>query len=55
MKNTLNSVAAKLSLLTSLFVLGVIALMSRGVLSQIERGLVGEMSVRARFFARSSR
>jgi two-component system sensor histidine kinase VicK len=55
MKNPLNSVAAKLSLLTSLFVLSVIGLMSRGILTQIERGLVGEMSVRARFFARSAR
>ncbi len=53
--NPLRSVAAKLSLLTSLLVLGVIALMSRGVLTQIERGLTGEMSVRARFFARSAR
>ncbi|MDE2490571.1 MAG: HAMP domain-containing protein [Elusimicrobia bacterium] len=53
--NPLRSVAAKLSLLTSLFVLGVIALMSRGVLAQIERGLVGQMQVRAQFFARSAR
>lgn len=53
--NPLRSVAAKLSLLTSLFVLGVIGLMSRELFRQTERGLVGEMRVRAEFFARSSR
>lgn len=53
--NPLRSIAAKLSLLTSLLALGVIALMSRGVFQQIEAGLVGEMSVRADFFARSAR
>jgi sensor histidine kinase regulating citrate/malate metabolism len=53
--NPLRSLAAKLSLLTCLFVLGVIALMSRQIVSGIEDGLIGEMKVRAEFFARSSR
>lgn len=53
--NPLRSLAAKLSLLTCLFVLGVIALMSRQIVSGIEEGLIGEMKVRAEFFARSSR
>ncbi len=49
------SLGAKLSLLTCLFVLGVIALMARQIVSGIEEGLIGEMKVRAVFFARSSR
>ena len=53
--NPLRSVAAKLSLLTSLCVLGVIALMSRQLSKQTEQALVGEMRVRADFFARSAR
>ena len=53
--NPLRSLAAKLSLLTCLFVLGVIGLMSRQIVSGIEEGLIGEMKVRAEFFARSSR
>jgi len=53
--NPLRSLAAKVSLLTCLFVLGVIALMSRQIVSGIEDGLIGEMKVRAEFFARSSR
>lgn len=53
--NPLRSIAAKISLLTSLLALGVIGLMSRGVFQQIEAGLVGEMRVRAEFFARSAR
>jgi len=53
--NPLRSIAAKISLLTSLLALGVIVLMSRGVFQQIEAGLVGEMRVRAEFFARSAR
>jgi len=53
--NPLRSLAAKLSLLTCLFVLGVIGLMSRQIVNGIEKGLIGEMKVRAEFFARSSR
>ncbi|PIR19367.1 MAG: hypothetical protein COV48_02405, partial [Elusimicrobia bacterium CG11_big_fil_rev_8_21_14_0_20_64_6] len=53
--NPLRSIAAKLSLLTCLFVLGVIALMARQIVNGIENGLIGEMTVRAEFFARSSR
>ncbi|MDE2142125.1 MAG: HAMP domain-containing protein [Elusimicrobia bacterium] len=53
--NPFRSIAAKISLLTSLLALGIIALMSHGVLRQIETGLVGEMRVRAEFFARSAR
>jgi signal transduction histidine kinase len=53
--NPLRSLAAKLSLLTCLFVLGVIALMARQIVGGIEEGLIGEMKVRAEFFARSSR
>ncbi|MDD5303574.1 MAG: ATP-binding protein [Elusimicrobia bacterium] len=53
--NPLRSLAAKLSLLTCLFVLGVIALMARQIVGGIEVGLIGEMKVRAEFFARSSR
>jgi signal transduction histidine kinase len=55
MMNPLRSIAAKLSLLTGLLALGVIALMSRGIFQQIEAGLLGEMGVRAEFFARSAR
>lgn len=53
--NPFRSVAAKLSLLTSLFTLGVLAVVSQGIFRQIEQGLIGEMRVRAEFFARSSR
>ena len=53
--NPLRSLAAKLSLLTCLFVLGVIGLMARQIVGGIEEGLIGEMKVRAEFFARSSR
>ena len=53
--NPLRSLAAKLSLLTCLFVLGVIGLMARQIVNGIEEGLIGEMKVRAEFFARSSR
>lgn len=53
--NPLRSLAAKLSLLTCLFVLGVIGLMARQIFTGIEDGLIGEMKVRAEFFARSSR
>lgn len=53
--NPLRSLAAKVSLLTCLFVLAVIALMARQIVSGIEEGLIGEMKVRAAFFARSSR
>jgi signal transduction histidine kinase len=53
--NPLRSLAAKLSLLTCLLVLGVIALMARQIVGGIEEGLIGEMRVRAEFFARSSR
>jgi signal transduction histidine kinase len=55
MLNPLRSLAAKLSLLTCLFVLAVIGLMARQIVSGIEEGLIGEMKVRAEFFARSSR
>jgi signal transduction histidine kinase/HAMP domain-containing protein len=55
MMNPLRSLAAKLSLLTCLFVLGVIGLMARQIFTGIEDGLIGEMKVRAEFFARSSR
>ncbi|MEK7383577.1 MAG: ATP-binding protein [Elusimicrobiota bacterium] len=53
--NPLRSLAAKLSLLTSLFTLGVLALVSQGIFRQIEQGLIGEMRVRAEFFSRSAR
>ncbi|HAZ06926.1 MAG TPA: hypothetical protein DCZ01_00040 [Elusimicrobia bacterium] len=53
--NPLRSLAAKLSLLTCLLVLGVIVLMARQIVNGIEEGLIGEMKVRAEFFARSSR
>lgn len=53
--NPLRSLAAKLSMLTCLFVLAVIALMARQIVGGIEEGLIGEMKVRAEFFARSSR
>jgi signal transduction histidine kinase len=53
--NPLRSLAAKLSLLTCLFVLAVIGLMARQIVGGIEEGLIGEMKVRAEFFARSSR
>ena len=53
--NPLRSLAAKLSLLTSLFVLVVIMALSQSIFKQIESGLIGEMRVRAGFFARSSR
>jgi PAS domain S-box-containing protein len=53
--NPLRSVAAKVSLLTCLFVLSVIALMAQRLLRQTETALMGEMKIRAEFFARSSR
>ncbi|MCM2304918.1 MAG: ATP-binding protein [Elusimicrobia bacterium] len=53
--NPLRSLSAKLSLLTCLLVLSVIGLMARQIVSGIEEGLIGEMKVRAEFFARSSR
>ena len=53
--NPLRSMTVKLSVLTCLFVLGVIALMSRRLLQRTEQGLFSEMKVRAEFFARSSR
>lgn len=53
--NPLKSVAFKLSVLTSFFVLLVIGLMARRLIAQAEDGLVREMTVRADFFARSSR
>jgi len=53
--NPFRSLAAKISLLTSLLTLGVIAWMSQGVFNQIQAGLAGEMRVRAEFFARSAR
>lgn len=53
--NPLRSLSAKLSLMTCLLVLGVIALMARQIVGGIEEGLIGEMKVRAEFFARSSR
>jgi signal transduction histidine kinase len=49
------SVAFKLSVLSSLLVLIVIAAMARQVLAQIEDSLVAEMRLRAEFFARSCR
>ncbi|MDO8756571.1 MAG: ATP-binding protein [Elusimicrobiota bacterium] len=53
--NPLRSLSAKVSILTCLLVLGVIALMARQIVGGIEKGLIGEMTVRAEFFARSSR
>jgi len=53
--NPLRSVALKLSLLTSLCVLAVIGLMAQRILVGIEQGFIGEMKVRAEFFARESR
>lgn len=53
--NPLRSLAAKISLVTSLLTLGVIALLSQTVARQIRAGLVGEMTVRAQFFARAAR
>ncbi|MBI5241467.1 MAG: HAMP domain-containing protein [Elusimicrobia bacterium] len=53
--NPLRSMTVKLSVLTCLFVLGVIGLMSRRLLQRTEQGLFTEMKVRAEFFARSSR
>ncbi|MBI3564048.1 MAG: HAMP domain-containing protein [Elusimicrobia bacterium] len=53
--NPLRSLSAKISILTSLLALAVIAAMSRGVIDQVQNGLVGEMRVRAEFFARSAR
>jgi hypothetical protein len=49
------SVAFKLSILTSFFILAVIGLMARWIDRGVEEGLIGEMRVRAEFFARSSR
>jgi len=53
--NPFKSVAFKLSMLTSVFVLMVIGLMARWLFRGVEQGLIGEMTVRAEFFARSSR
>ena len=53
--NPFRSLAAKLSLLTCLLVLGVIGLMARQIVNGIEEGLIAEMKVRVEFFARSSR
>jgi signal transduction histidine kinase len=53
--NPLRSMTVKLSVLTCLFVLGVIGLMSQRLLQKAEQGLLSEMKVRAEFFARSSR
>ncbi|MBI3554390.1 MAG: HAMP domain-containing protein [Elusimicrobia bacterium] len=53
--NPLRSISFKLSVLTSLCVLAVIGLMARRIFSGIEEGLIGEMKVRAQFFARQSR
>ncbi|MBI4386549.1 MAG: HAMP domain-containing protein [Elusimicrobia bacterium] len=55
MLRKLNSVAVKLSLLSSLFVLGVIGLMAERILQESRRAFVAEMSVRAEFFARACR
>lgn len=49
------SVAFKLSVLSSLFALGVIGLMAHQILRQIERSFLSEMGLRAEFFARSCR
>ncbi|MBI5244039.1 MAG: HAMP domain-containing protein [Elusimicrobia bacterium] len=49
------SVAFKLSLLSSLFVLGVIAIMARSIFRQIEQSMFAEMRLRTEFFARSCR
>ncbi len=49
------SVAFKLSLLTCLFVLAVIALMARAILQGAEDGFIGQMRVRSEFFARRAR
>ncbi|MBI3552841.1 MAG: HAMP domain-containing protein [Elusimicrobia bacterium] len=51
----MRSLSSKLSLLTSLFVLGVIAVMAQRILTATEQSLLAEMRVRAEFFARSSR
>jgi signal transduction histidine kinase len=53
--NPLRSIAFKLSLLTSICVLGAIGLMARQIFNRTEEGLIGEMKVRAEFFARQSR
>lgn len=49
------SIAFKLTLFTSLFVLAVIGLMARRILQATESGLLSEMQLRGEFFARSSR
>lgn len=49
------TVAFKLSGLTSVLVLGVIAIMAQSLFHQAERGLLNEMSVRAEFFSRGVR
>lgn len=49
------SIAFKLTLVTSLFVLAVIALMARHLLQATETALLNEMRLRGEFFARSSR
>lgn len=49
------SIGFKLSLFTSLFVLGVIAVMAQRIFTNIERALISEMSLRAQFFGRSCR
>jgi signal transduction histidine kinase len=53
--NPLRSMTVKLSVLTCLFVLGVIGLMAQRLLQKTEQGLFTEMKVRAEFFARASR
>lgn len=53
--NPLKSVAFKLSVLTSFFVLAVIGTMARRIYRASEDRLIGEMTVRAEFFARSTR
>src|SRR5579885_1793621 len=49
------SVAFKVSLLTCLLVLGVIAIMARMLVQGTREALEAEMRVRAEFFARSAR
>ena len=55
LRNPLKSVAFKISVMTSVFVLAVIGLMARRIFTAAEEGVLGEMTVRAEFFARSSR
>ncbi len=55
MKNPLRSIAFKLSLLSSLLVLGVIGLMAHRILENARLGFIGQMRVRAEAFSRSCR